>query len=61
MNAEELTPDCVFHPRHAEYVARVQQLEDEGCTTSDAQGIADAEWQRWGNFDRNDNENKTNR
>ena len=25
------------------YAERVQQLEDEGCTTSDAQGITDIE------------------
>jgi hypothetical protein len=33
------------HPMHAAYVARVAELEKiEGCNTSDAQGIADAEF-----------------
>ena len=31
-------------PQHAAYVARVEQLEAEGCDTSDAQGIADMEF-----------------
>ena len=33
-------------PQHAAYVARVEQLEAEGCDTSDAQGIADMEFSR---------------
>lgn len=31
-------------PQHAAYVARVEELEAEGCDTSDAQGIADMEF-----------------
>jgi len=31
-------------PYHAAYVARVEELEAEGCDTSDAQGIADMEF-----------------
>jgi hypothetical protein len=31
-------------PLFDSYVARVEQLESEGCTTSDAQGIADMEF-----------------
>jgi hypothetical protein len=31
-------------PQHAVYVARVEKLEAEGCDTSDAQGIADMEF-----------------
>ena len=33
-------------PQHAAYVARVEELEAEGCDTSDAQGIADMEFSR---------------
>jgi len=29
---------------NARYEARVRELEDEGCTTSDAQAIADVEF-----------------
>ena len=39
------------NPQHAAYVARVEELESEGCDTSDAQGIADMEF---------DNQQKTN-
>ena len=41
------TPEPACHennPQHAAYVARVEELEAEGCTTSDAQGIADMEF-----------------
>ena len=31
-------------PQHAAYVARVEELEAKGCTTSDAQDIADMEF-----------------
>jgi hypothetical protein len=31
-------------PQHAAYVARIEELEAEGCATSDAQGIADVEF-----------------
>jgi hypothetical protein len=31
-------------PHYEAYVARVEELEAEGCTTSDAQGIADWEF-----------------
>jgi len=31
-------------PQHAAYVARVEELEAEGCDTSEAQGIADMEF-----------------
>jgi len=31
-------------PQHEEWVKRVEELENEGCTTSDAQGIADMEF-----------------
>jgi hypothetical protein len=31
-------------PQHAAYVTRVEELEAEGCDTSDAQGIADMEF-----------------
>ena len=31
-------------PYHEAYVARVEELEAEGCDTSDAQGIADMEF-----------------
>lgn len=30
-------------PKHQEWVKRVEELEQEGCDTSDAQGIADME------------------
>lgn len=33
-------------PQHAAYVARVEELEAEGCDTSDAQGIADIEFSK---------------
>lgn len=32
------------HPRHADYCARVEELEREGLCTSDAQAIADLEF-----------------
>lgn len=32
------------------YAKRVEQLESQGLTTSDAQGIADMEWLRYGSF-----------
>jgi tRNA G26 N,N-dimethylase Trm1 len=37
-----LTPSHQDHPLHAHYVAMVAKLEEQGCTTSDAQGVADA-------------------
>lgn len=37
-------PAChVDSPQHAAYCARVEELEAEGCVTSDAQAIADLE------------------
>jgi hypothetical protein len=33
-------------PEHEAYCARVEELEAEGLTTSDAQGVADVEFQR---------------
>lgn len=32
------------HPRHKEYCTRVDELEAEGLTTSDAQGVTDMEF-----------------
>jgi hypothetical protein len=43
MNKNELPPCHQDSPRHQEWLARVEELEKEGCTTSDAQGIADIE------------------
>lgn len=37
-------PACHWKsPRHSMWIARVQELENEGLDTSDAQGIADME------------------
>lgn len=40
----ELDPSCEGHPKHAAWVARVEELETEGLTRSDAQGVADVEF-----------------
>lgn len=32
-------------PRHSLWIARVQELENEGLDTSDAQGVADMEFE----------------
>ena len=32
-------------PKHSAWLARVQELENEGLDTSDAQGIADMEFE----------------
>lgn len=32
-------------PLHSKWIARVQELENEGLDTSDAQGIADMEFE----------------
>jgi hypothetical protein len=39
-------PSHVNHPRHDDWTARVAALEEEGLTTSDAQGIADLEFRK---------------
>ena len=45
MNSTINLPAChQDSPQHAAYVARVEELEAEGCDTSDAQGIADMEF-----------------
>jgi hypothetical protein len=39
-----ILPSCHQEsPRHKEWITRVEQLENEGLDTSDAQGIADME------------------
>ena len=44
MSTTELPACHQDSPQHAAYVARVKELEAEGCDTSDAQGIADMEF-----------------
>jgi len=44
MSTTELPACHQDSPQHAAYVARVEELEAEGCDTSDAQGIADMEF-----------------
>jgi len=39
----KLTPSHKSHPLHDQWTAKVAQLEAEGCSTSDAQSIADIE------------------
>jgi len=40
-----LPPCHQDNPRHSLWFARVQELENEGLDTSDAQGIADMEFE----------------
>ena len=39
----ELPPSHVDSPLYAKWIAIVEQMEAEGCDTSDAQSIADIE------------------
>lgn len=42
----KMLPACHWKsPRHQEWIARVEQLESEGLDRSDAQGIADMEFE----------------
>jgi uncharacterized protein YoaH (UPF0181 family) len=43
-------PSYRHHPQHQQYLQRVQELEAQGLTTSDAQSIADMEWQQHQKF-----------
>ena len=45
MNKNELPPCHQDSPRHKEWIARVEQLESKGLDRSDAQGIADMEFE----------------
>lgn len=37
-------PSFIDHPLHQEWESRVAALEEEGCSRSDAQAIADMEF-----------------
>ena len=39
------TPSHEKSPYHEQWVRRVEELEKEGCTTSDAQAIADMDFE----------------
>lgn len=42
----KLTPSHEDHPLHEEYCERVAELEADGLCTSDAQGVADYEFEK---------------